>query len=160
MSTKKDGSSKKALDVLFERPPYFSEIKPLEKEFNQLSGEYRHLIKRLIQTKGDMYRSLRDARLIDEVNKKFSLELPKETKLDAAMRAHGLTLDYIFPKLKDIAEGMEMKLDGKGQVVEVQNRTAQLKALEQLIKLAIRTEEANDKTTVGDAEQLFASTKL
>jgi len=154
------GSSKKALEISFERPPFFKELKPFEKEFNNLKGEYRHLIKRLVETQGDLYLSLQDAGLLDLVEKKFDLALPDTTSVHKAMDAHGIHWDFIFTKMKEIALGLEKKLDGKGNVVEVQNHNAQLKALVELIKLLQAGKSGDNDRSLAEVEQLFKNTKV
>jgi len=159
MSTR--GTSKAAEKVSFARPPFWRELDDLKEKFNDLPPAARHFIKRLIQSDGDFYKSAKDSGMLDKVTKTMTLALPEETNITKALRVNGINQGMMFSRLKEIIVGKEEKLNGKGDVVEVDNMNASIKGISMAVKL-MEGEDLNDKgNTIGDAaEELFKNTDV
>ena len=144
--------------VKFARAPYAGEVitKEYSDKFNSLPGSVRHLIKRLIDTDGDFGRASIDSGFLDPVSKNFVVDASEKTNVESALTSEGITRHLLCQKLKECLEGRELKPDGKGNVMECQNRAIQLKAIELCFKLLGDTKgDGKKETSLSDIDRLF-----
>jgi len=158
MPNNQAGSSKKAEEVSFERAPFWKELGHLGEKFNNLRAEHRHLLRRLIET-GNLFQALKDSRLLDSVEKRLDFNLPATTAAQTALSSYGLNWNSVIAEYKKVAFEYEKKLDGKGNIVEVQNNNAKIKALDRIVLMLDRVD-GNKEATLNEVEDLFKSTKI
>jgi hypothetical protein len=158
MSPRKKKADK---EVVFSRPPFFSEINnpETEKHFNDLAPWQRHLIKRLIDHK-DLQRAAQEAGVGRHTKDIVDLKRSEQKSLVESLEAGGITSSLLVTHLLDCLEAKVMRQDKHGDPFPTVDMSLKLKALELIFK--IRGDLSKDKS-VDDApktEDLFSETPV
>ncbi len=124
-------------DSTFKPPPYYDEIfknKDTREHFNQLQGNYRHFINRLITT-GKFDQAVAEAKLSKSLLTDLDAKAYDNQSFKTELKRQGCDKAKIVEKLLACLDGKVVKVDKKGNHKEYQDSRTSLAAIDKLLQL-------------------------